>query len=237
MPLLRNTLHDRKACQPPRRRDSGRGGTARGRGHHRVPGDSPGTDILRRRHRRHGPEGLHRRPGRADHDHRPAGGDRLADDHRHERAQPADIRPLSFEPQHRGENPALRESRRRAGLADRPRRQAARGLRRRRRRQHPDPLPRERGRRVPPRADDQFQGGGQLRDVHPRQQNGVRHHQPRTRQGRPRADGPRDVRGERGALYERHLRPGGRLVQRKGEKTARRIVRRTQGDDAPLLRP
>ena len=28
-----------------------------------------------------------------------------------------------------------------------------------------------------------------------------------------------------------------RLVQRKGEKTARRIVRRTQGDDAPLLRP
>ena len=43
---------------------------------------------------------------------------------------------------------------------------------------------------------------------------------------------------EKEVLYtQRHLRPGGRLVQRKGEKTARRIVRRTQGDDAPLLRP
>ena len=192
--------------------------------------------ALRRQYRRHGPEGLHGHPRCTDPDHRPARGDRLADNHRHEPAQPADLRPLPPEPQHGRDDDALRKPRRRAGLADRPRRQAARGLRHRRRRQLPDPLPRDRGRRIPPRADDQLQGVGLLRDVHTRQQDGLRHHQPRTRQGGPRTDGPRDVRRERDALYERHLRPGRRLVQREGEETARCIVRRAQGHDAPLLR-
>ena len=60
---------------------------------------------------------------------------KLADDHRHEQAQPADIRPYRLN-LNTGKT-LLCENPGDAGLADRPRRQAARGLRHRRRRQHP----------------------------------------------------------------------------------------------------
>ena len=70
----------------------------------------------------------------------------------------------------------------------------------------------------------------------PRQQAGLRRHQPRTRQGRPRADGPRDVRGDRTALRKRQIRLGQHLVQRRAEETARRLLHRPQRHRAPLLR-